>query len=217
MDETALISAIADEVRAKLEGESSGHDWWHIDRVWRLARRIGRNYNVNMVVIELAALLHDIADWKFYGGDEEIGPRTARSILEKHDVPDRVIDAVTGIIREISFKGADLTSVPSTLEGQIVQDADRLDAIGAIGVARAFAYGGHVGNTMHDPATARAIHANKEAYISNRSTTINHFHEKLLLLNARMNTPEARAIAHGRHEFLRDYLERFGKEWQGLA
>jgi len=218
MDQKALIAAIADQVRAQLDGESSGHDWWHIVRVWRMARRIGGSYNVNMLVIELAALLHDIADWKFHDGDEEIGPRTARSMLEKYHVPDQVIQAVTGIIRQISFKGAaGIRSIPSTLEGGIVQDADRLDAIGAIGIARAFAYGGYAGNSMHDPESAPAIHANQEAYRSNRSTTINHFYEKLLLLKERMNTPEAREIALNRHEFLRDYLDRFSKEWDGLA
>jgi uncharacterized protein len=217
MDKQALILAVADEVRARLEGDSSGHDWWHIDRVWRMAQRIGRNYDADMLVIQLAALLHDIADWKLHGGDETVGPRVARSILEKHHVSDEVIHTVSGIIREINFKGAGVISEPSTIEGKIVQDADRLDAIGAIGIARAFAYGGHAGRTMHDPDTAPVIHASKEEYISNQSPTINHFHEKLLLLTARMNTPEAREVAQSRHEFMQEYLHRFSDEWDGLA
>ena len=213
----ALIAAIADEVRAKLNGESSGHDWWHIQRVWRMARRLGQNYNVDMLVVELAALLHDIADWKLHGGDETIGPRVARSILEKHEVHEEVIRAVSSIISEISFKGVGVASEPSTMEGKIVQDADRPDAIGAIGIARAFAYGGYVRQTMHDPDTRPAIHMSKEEYISNRSSTINHFYEKLLLLVDRMNTREAKDIAQNRHEYMQAYIQRFDQEWNGLA
>jgi len=213
----ALIAAIANEVRAKLGAESSGHDWWHIQRVWRMARRLGQNYDVDMLVVELAALLHDIADWKLHGGDETIGPRVARSILEKHRVQEEVIQAVSSIISEISFKGAGVASEPSTMEGKIVQDADRLDAIGAIGIARAFAYGGYVRQTMHDPDTRPAIHMSKEEYISNRSSTINHFYEKLLLLVDRMNTREAKDIAQNRHEYIQAYIQRFDQEWNGLA
>ena len=213
----ALIAAIANEVRAKLGAESSGHDWWHIQRVWRMARRLGQNYDVDMLVVELAALLHDIADWKLHGGDETIGPRVARSILEKHRVQEEVIQAVSSIISEISFKGAGVASEPSTMEGKIVQDADRPDAIGAIGIARAFAYGGYVRQTMHDPDTRPAIHMSKEEYISNRSSTINHFYEKLLLLVDRMNTREAKDIAQNRNEYMQAYIQRFDQEWNGLA
>ena len=165
MDQQALISAVAGEVRARLENESSGHDWWHIHRVWRMAQRIARDHDANILVVQLAALLHDIADWKLHGGDETAGPRAARSILERHDVPEEIIRAVSTIICEISFKGAGVTGEPSTLEGKIVQDADRLDAIGAIGIARAFAYGGHAGRTMHDPEAAPVMHTTKEAYL----------------------------------------------------
>jgi len=213
MDNQAVISAVAGEVRAKLAGEGSGHDWWHVRRVWRMAERLARNTNADTLVVQLAALLHDIADWKFHGGDETVGPRLARRILEKHGIPDDVVDAVCAIIPEISFKGAGVPSEPSTLEGKIVQDADRLDAIGAIGIARAFAYGGHAGNAMHEPEAAPVMHTSKEAYISSRGTTINHFYEKLLLLSARMNTREAREIARDRHEFMRTFLDRFYEEW----
>lgn len=123
MVEQALIAAIADEVRSKLDGESSGHDWWHVHRVWQMAKRLGQNFNVDMLVVELAALLHDIADWKLHGGDETIGPRLARSILEKHQVREEVIQMISSIISEISFKGAGVASEPSTMEGKIVQDA----------------------------------------------------------------------------------------------
>jgi len=217
MAEQTVIEAIADEVRAKLDGESSGHDWWHIHRVWQMARRLGQNYDVDMLVVELAALLHDIADWKFHGGDEMVGPRVARSILERHQVQEDVIRAVCSIISEISFKGARVPSEPSTIEAKIVQDADRLDAIGAIGIARAFAYGGYVRQTMHDPDTQPVIHMSKEEDISNRSSTINHFHEKLFLLTERMNTRETKEIAQNRHEYMQAYILRFQKEWDGVA
>jgi uncharacterized protein len=217
MTEQALIAAIADEVRSKLDGESSGHDWWHIHRVWQMTRRLGQHYNVDLLVVELAALLHDIADWKLHSGDEMVGPRVARLILEKHQVQEDVIRAVCSIISEISFKGARVPSEPSTMEGKIVQDADRLDALGAIGVARAFAYGGYVRQTMHDPETQPVIHMSKEEYISNRSSTINHFHEKLFHLVERMNTKEAKGIASNRHEFMQEYIRRFHQEWDGLV
>jgi uncharacterized protein len=217
MDTRAVILAVATEVKARFASESSGHDWWHTHRVWRMAERIGRNHPADMLVVELAALLHDIADWKFQGGDETIGPQTARAILERHNLAGEIVAAVTCIVAEISFKGAGAADVPSTIEGRIVQDADRLDAIGAIGIARAFAYGGHAGQAMHDPEAAPAIHRTKQEYFSNKTTTINHFHEKLLLLTARMNTPEAKQIAEARHGFMRDYLDRFGREWDGLA
>ena len=217
MTEQALIAAIADEVRTKLGGESSGHDWWHIHRVWQMAKRLGQNYDVDLLVVELAALLHDIADWKLHGGDGTVGPRVARSMLETHQVQEEVIRAVCAIISEISFKGAKVSSVPSTIEGKIVQDADRLDALGAIGIARAFAYGGYTRQTMHDPDTEPVMHMSKEEYISNRTSMINHFHEKLFLLVETMNTREAKEIAQRRHKFMQDYILRFHNQWDGLA
>jgi uncharacterized protein len=215
VDKETLVSAIANEVRAKLGGESSGHDWWHTHRVWQMARRIGRHYDADMLVIQLAALLHDVADWKLHGGDETIAPRVARSILEKYHAPEQIIGAVNTIICEISFKGATVASEPSTIEGRIVQDADRLDAIGAIGIARAFAYAGHAGRPMHNPDAVPVMHTSKKAYLSNRSSTINHFYEKLLLLKERMNTSEAKDIAQVRHAFMEDYLDQFAREWNG--
>jgi uncharacterized protein len=182
MDEQAVIVSVADEVREKLTGESSGHDWWHVHRVWKMAEYLVRGMDADPLVVQLAALLHDIADWKLHDGDETVGPRIARSLLGKYGLPDETIDAVCTIIPEISFKGAGVSDEPSTLESKIVQDADRLDAIGAIGIARAFAYGGHVGQELYDPDRAPVMHTSKEAYISRRNSTINHFYEKLLLV-----------------------------------
>jgi uncharacterized protein len=213
MDEPTVIARIADEVERKLGGESSGHDWWHIHRVWKMAEHIANNTSANPLVVQLAALLHDIADWKFHDGDEAVGPHFARSLLIRYSLPDEIIDAVCAIIPEVSFKGAGVASEPSTLEGKIVQDADRLDAIGAIGIARAFAYGGHAGRAMYDPHTAPVMYTSKEAYIANKSPTINHFYEKLLLLKERLNTEEARRIAQKRHEFIEEYLRQFFMEW----
>ena len=215
MNEQEIISAIAQEVRAKMEGESSGHDWWHVYRVWRMVKRIGAEEKAEMFAVELAALLHDIADWKFHDGDDTVGPRVAREMLERHNVPEEVIARVCSIISEVSFKGAGASEGPSTLAGMVVQDADRLDALGAIGIARAFAYGGHKNRVMHDPAMLPATHRTKEEYRKNQSTAVNHFYEKLLLLRDRLNTPTARAIAEDRHAFLEAFLARFLEEWEG--
>lgn len=172
--------------------------------------------SANPLVVQLAALLHDIADRKFHGGDETIGPRVARSLLGKYGLPDETIDAVCAIIPEISFKGAGVADEPSTLEGKIVQDADRLDAIGAIGIARAFAYGGHAGQVLYDPDLAPVMHTSKEAYGSGRTTTISHFYEKLLLVRDRFHTPRAWQIAQQRHELMEVYLHHFFAEWDGV-
>jgi uncharacterized protein len=215
MKNDILISKIAEEVKAELEGEGSGHDWWHVYRVWKMAERIGREEKANLLIVELGALLHDIADWKFHGGDDTVGPRVAGEILKKYGVPQVTIDAAGRIIKEGSFKGAGVKTEPTTLEGMIVQDADRLDAIGAIGIARAFAYGGHKNRAMFDPAIAPVLHASKEEYIKSQSPTINHFYEKLLLLKDLMNTKTAKKIAEERHIFVEEYLNRFFKEWEG--
>jgi uncharacterized protein len=216
MNERAAILSVADEVRGRLAGESSGHDWWHVHRVWKMAEHLAQGSGADARVVQLAALLHDIADWKFHGGDETVGPRVARSLLDKHNLPDEVIDAVCAIIPEISFKGAGVSDEPSTLEGKIVQDADRLDAIGAIGIARAFAYGGYAGQKLHDPDRAPVMHTSKEVYVSSRGTTINHFYEKLLLIKDRLHTPRARQIAEQRHALMELYLHEFLAEWNSV-
>ncbi len=215
MTDAERIGVIAAEIRKRMEGEGSGHDWWHVERVRRMAVRIAAEEGADAVVVELAALCHDIADWKFHGGDESVGPRAARELLESCGTDAAVIDAVCEIIATLSYKGAKVANDIATLEGKVVQDADRLDALGAVGIARAFAYGGHAGREMHDPNQAPVLHATKEAYKSAKGTTINHFHEKLLLLQDRMNTPTGKKIAAERHAFMETFLEQFGAEWKG--
>ncbi len=215
MNNYDLIKVIAEEVKQKLEGEGSGHDWWHIYRVWKMAHQIGKEENADMFVVELASLLHDIADWKFYGGDDTIGPKVARQILSEHGVSEDVTNHVCEIIFTMAFKGAGVKSEVQTLEGKIVQDADRLDAIGAIGIARVFAYGGHKGRAIYNPEQKPVMHQTKEEYIKNEASSINHFYEKLLLLKDRMNTQTAKLLAEQRHRLMEEYLDRFFQEWDG--
>lgn len=210
-----IIQQTAEHVHALLEGESSGHDWWHVARVWQMARPIAQQEQVDTFVVELAALLHDIGDHKFHNGDDTIGPRMAREWLEQVGVQTGVIDHVVEIIRDLSFKGANVVTPMKTREGMVVQDADRLDAIGAIGVARAFAYGGHKGRALYDPNEAPQMHESFEQYKNSQSSTINHFYEKLLLLKDRINTKAGRRIAEQRHQFMQDYLDHFLAEWYG--
>lgn len=215
MTREEIINNTREFVSNSLAGDGSGHDWWHVYRVWKTAVKLAQNEKVNLFVIELAALLHDIADWKFYNGDEEAGPRAARAWLEKQGVDENVIAQVCQIIQSVSFKGAGVKTPVNTLEGMIVQDADRLDAIGAIGIARAFAYGGSRGREMHSPGEEPVFHQNFEQYKKSKGATINHFYEKLLLLKDQMNTSNAKQIAFERHRFMQQYLDRFFKEWEG--
>lgn len=215
MNEPGILQQTANHVRQLLAGDSAGHDWFHIKRVRNVALHIGREERADLFVVELAALLHDVADWKYAGGDDEAGPRAARTWLLPLAVPVDTIDHVCRIIAELSFKGAGVATPMSSLEGQIVQDADRLDAIGAIGVARTFAYGGHKGQAIHDPAIAPQMHGSFEAYKTNAGTSINHFYEKLLLLKDRMNTPAGKRMAAERHAFLEQFLVQFLAEWRG--
>lgn len=213
MSTEALLLETAAFVRKTLDGDSSGHDWWHIDRVRRNACRLARDEGADLLVTELAALLHDIADWKFHGGDEQAGSRTARQWLESHAVNPEVTDHICVIIDAVSFKGAGVNTDMPTLEGRCVQDADRLDAIGAIGIARAFAFGGHFGRAMYDPEHPPELHASFAAYKAKGGPSINHFYEKLLLLKDRMQTPTGRQLAEERHRFLETYLAQFFAEW----
>jgi uncharacterized protein len=213
-DAQQLITQTADFVRDKFLNEGSGHDWAHIRRVWHVARALAQQTpQADPLVTELGALLHDVADWKFHNGDEEAGPRAARQWLESQQAEEAVIQRVEAIIREISFKGLGVATPMSTVEGELVQDADRLDAIGAIGVARAFAYGGHKGRPLHDPAVPPIQHDSFESYKQNTAPTINHFYEKLLHLRERLNTPAARRVAEERHQFMERFLEQFLREW----
>jgi uncharacterized protein len=214
-DQVKILAATADHIRGLLAGDSSGHDWHHIERVWKTAVTIGRGEGADLYVVQLAALLHDIADWKFHGGDESAGPRAAREWLQRFGETESVIDHVCEIIAALSFKGAGVATPMQTLEGQVVQDADRLDALGAVGIARAFAYGGHKGRALYDPEVPPTPHDSFGAYKKNAGPTINHFYEKLLLLKDRMNTTEGKRLAEARHEFMERFLEQFFAEWNG--
>jgi len=215
MNNKKIISEVAGEVRESLKNEFSGHDWWHTYRVWEMAKYIGEKESVDVLVVELSALLHDVADWKFHDGDETAGSKLAKSILIKYSVPQNAIADICKIIATVSFKGARLNSKMQTIEGKVVQDADRLDAIGAIGIARTFAYAGNKNRLMYDPAEKPVLHKSKEEYFSGNSSAINHFYEKLLLLKGRMNTKTAKEIAEKRHKFMEIYLDKFFQEWEG--
>jgi uncharacterized protein len=212
-----IIDQTARHVHGLAASDSSGHDWWHIDRVRRLALHIARCEGASLFTVELAALVHDIADWKFHRGDDTLGPMVAAEWLAGLGVDDAVIKHVSQIVRDVSFKGAGVSTPMPTVEGRAVQDADRLDAMGAIGIARAFAYGGHAGQPMHDPCIEVQMHGSFEAYKRADGTTINHFHEKLLLLKDRMTTPTGRRLAEARHAFMEQFLGRFEAEWRGAS
>lgn len=211
-----VINKTLDFVKETLYGEGSGHDYWHVYRVWNNAKSLAKSEDCNHYIVELGALLHDIADHKFHGGDLTVGPKVAKQFLEKLKVADEDINAVCEIIATISFKGAKVESKMSTIEGMIVQDADRLDAIGAIGVARTFAYGGHKGHEMYNPEVKPQLHDSFEAYSHSKGTTINHFYEKLLLLKDLMNTERAKVVAEKRHKYMEDFLNQFYDEWNGM-
>ncbi len=209
-----LIQKTMHHVRAKLEKECTGHDWWHAHRVWQIANHIAEKEGGDRTIIQLAALLHDISDWKFnQEKSESAGSLITHDWVIRLGLSSDVAEKVSDIIQNMSFKGARVKRIPLTLEGQIVQDADRLDAIGAIGIARAFAYGGFKGSEVYNPAIKPCLHESCEAYKNNCSSTINHFYEKLLLLKDQMNTPTARQLAEEKHAFMIKYLDQFFKEW----
>lgn len=210
-----LIDKTAAFTRESLHDAESGHDWWHTERVWKNARLLLRSEDANHLIVELAALLHDIADSKFHNGDEEIGPETAKKFLRSIGVEEDVVFHVEQIIRNMSYKSGLGEVRYSSKEMAIVQDADRLDAIGAIGIARAFTYGGYKNRTLYDPSIEPKPQQSKEEYKNSTAPTINHFYEKLLLLKDKMNTSTARRIAAERHEFMECYLGQFFAEWQG--
>ncbi len=210
-----IINETAVFVKQTLTEAEGGHDWWHILRVWNNAKLIAAGEAADLFVIELAALLHDIADAKFHGGDEEIGPETAGKWLRSLNVDEDVVNHVQQIIRHMSFKSSFGQVTFGSPEMHIVQDADRLDAIGAIGVARAFSYGGYKNRPFYDPEIAPNLNLSKEEYKTAQAPTINHFYEKLLLLTDRMNTDTGKRIARQRHEFMESYLEQFYAEWYG--
>jgi uncharacterized protein len=215
MDNQTVISNTIEFVKDKLKGDSSGHDWWHIYRVTTLSRKIQAAEGGNLFIIELAALLHDVADWKFNTSEQD-GIDLISNWLEKQQVEKAVINDVLKIIQNISYKGEGEKNNMISLEGKIVQDADRLDAIGAIGIARTFAFGGYKGNEMHNPDFKPVADMKFDQYKKSSGTTINHFYEKLLLLKDRMNTETGAQLAKSRHQFMQEYLEKFYKEWDGI-
>ena len=200
-------------VKEKLEGAEAGHDWFHIERVWKLSKKIAEKEGGNLEVIELSALLHDIADPKFHNGDETLALKISQNFLEEIHVEGELIEQVLFVIKNISFKNRAEAPENPPLELQIVQDADRLDAIGAIGIARTFNFGGFKNNLMYHPEIKPNLGMNKEEYKKSNGTTINHFYEKLLLLKDLMNTKTAKKIASERHDFMLQFLDEFYKEW----
>jgi len=210
---------IIEETRRHVESlfadDGSGHDWWHIYRVWTVAGKLADAEGADRTVVELGALLHDIADWKFHDGDDTIGPKKARQWLESQGADANTIGHVCDIVATISYKGAGVSTPMQTLEGKVVQDADRLDAIGAQGIARTFAYGGNKNRLIYHPDQKPVMHQSFEAYKKNDGHTINHFYEKLLLLKDRMNTEAGRKMAEERHRFMEQFLDQFFREWHG--
>ena len=202
-------------VKKTLEHAEGGHDWFHILRVFNNARLISKNENADAFAIALGALLHDIADSKFHDGDESVGPRKAREFLFGINVDSAVIEHVVSIIENISYKGGNVTQQFKSPELDVIQDADRLDAIGAIGIARTFNYGGFKNRKLFDPTITPNLKMNKEEYKASKAPTINHFYEKLLLLKDRMNTQTGKKIALNRHKFMEEFLEQFYAEWDG--
>lgn len=200
-------------VKEKLEGAEAGHDWFHIERVWKLSKKIAEKEGGNLGVIELSALLHDIADPKFHNGNETLALKISKDFLEEIHVEGELIEQVLFVIKNISFKNRAEAPENPPLELQIVQDADRLDAIGAIGIARTFNFGGFKNNLMYHPEIKPNLGMNKEEYKKSNGTTINHFYEKLLLLKDLMNTETAKKIASERHDFMLQFLDEFYKEW----
>ena len=208
-----LIQETIEFVKQKLQHAEAGHDWFHIERVYKNSLHIANSENCNLQVVQLGALLHDIADSKFYNGDETIGPKVARDFLELQQVAESIIQQVVFIIENISFKGGNFKKNTPTIELQIVQDADRLDAIGAIGIARTFNYGGFKNRQLYNPAVAPNLKMTKEEYKNNEAPTINHFYEKLLLLKDKMNTSTGKKLAQQRHDYMEVFLTQFFIEW----
>lgn len=211
--EKKWIDSTRQFILQKFEREASGHDFWHLQRVVGLAMRLQSHEGGNLFIICMTAWLHDIADWKFHQGDESQGPKQARQWLEDLAVAQGNIEDICSIIANLSFKGALVAPKALSIEGKIVQDADRLDAMGAVGIARTFAYGGHAGSPIYDPQKKPTLHDDAQAYVQDRSHTINHFHEKLLLLKDRLNTATAQQWAQQRHARLEQFLFDFMEEW----
>lgn len=210
-----IIEKTTEYIKQKFENEGTGHDWFHIDRVRRTAMLLAIEEGADTQIVELAALLHDVDDWKFNGGDVDSGPQTAKKWILELGGSEALAETIKGIVNEVTFKGAGVETNTSTLEAAVVQDADRLDALGAIGIARAFAYGGSRSRLLWDPEEEYEQHESFDAYKKNTSSTIAHFHEKLLLLKDRMQTVAGKQLAEERHNFMVTYLDQFEREWWG--
>jgi len=215
MNQQTIIQRTIDFVKDELSKAEGGHDWWHVYRVWKMSQHIAATETVELFVVELGALLHDIADSKFHDGNEKIGPQKAREFLNSLGVEERVIVHVERIISNISFKGGNHTQKFRSRELDVVQDADRLDALGAIGIARTLNYGGHKGRELYNPEIKPNLQMTAEEYKNSKAPTLNHFYEKLLLLKDQMNTNAGKSIAEHRHRFMEQYLDEFYKEWNG--
>ncbi len=215
MQDQNLISKTIEFVKKELKGAEGGHDWFHIERVYKNALLIGKSENVDITVVALSALLHDIADAKFHDGDESVGPQVAREWLESQSTDEEIINHVIAIINNISYKGGKNVRTISSIELDVVQDADRLDAIGAIGIARTFNYGGFKNHKIYDPSIPVNLNMTKEEYKKSTAPTLNHFYEKLLLLKDLMNTESGKKIAQKRHDYMLGFLNQFYAEWNG--
>jgi uncharacterized protein len=215
MNNADLVNNTILFVKEKLKNAEGGHDWFHIQRVYKNALLICENEKSDETVVKLSALLHDIADSKFHEGDETVGSKIARAFLEKENVDLETINHVIQIIENISYKGGNFQKQFNSKELEIVQDADRLDAIGAIGIARTFNYGGFKNRPLYNPAIAPKLNMDKEEYKNSEAPTLNHFYEKLLLLKDKMNTETAKQIAQKRHRFMEAFLAQFYAEWDG--
>lgn len=210
IDQTILF------VKEELAHAEAGHDWFHIERVYKNALQIAEHEKYDIMVVKLAALLHDIADSKFHNGDETLGPKKARSFMKSIQVDEEIIEHVVQIIQNMSFKNSFETTVFKSLELSIVKDADRLDALGAIGIARTFHYGGYKNRLIYDPNIDPVMHQDKTSYQNSTAPTINHFYEKLLLLKDQMETSKGKEMAQKRHDFMVSFLAQFYSEWESL-
>jgi uncharacterized protein len=209
-----LVEKVSEYIQNKFKDSEGSHDWHHIERVWKLSKYIQQKEGGDLLVIELAALLHDVSDHKYNGGDWEKGSQLTAEILLDFEAPMDLIQKIQLVVSQVSFKGAKVADLSDTVEAKIVQDADRLDAIGAIGIARAFSYGGSKHRPLFDPAVSPILHQTADEYKNSVSHTVNHFYEKLFLLKDRMNTITAKSIATKRHALMEAFLEEFYSEWK---
>lgn len=215
IEQEKLLQLITQDVKNIFIKDSSGHDWWHIFRVTKTAKNISKQEGGDNFIVELSALLHDVGDYKLFVGNNNTPDVLIKKMLNKYSCSNEITTKVINVVKQVSYKGANVNTTPTSLEAKIVQDADRIDAIGAIGIARAFAFGGYKNRLIYNPNQKPILHNNFESYKNNKSHTINHFYEKLLLLKDRMQTKTGKKIAEERHEFMEMYLKQFYKEWEG--